>query len=175
MNVRVITAIGLLVVLAVGISSFMPEGVKPVAVGDPVKAIQLPTLDGKVQGIPKGEVVILNFWATWCPPCRQEVPSMVEVYEKLKDKGLAIVAVSVDRDKDDVVEFAKEQNMSFTVLHDQDSSVAREYGVFRYPETFIIDRNGVVRQHLNGAVEWTEPKFYDYILGLLAEPVTAIK
>ena len=150
----------------------MPDAVKPVRTGDVVKAISLPNLQGKLQGLPEGKVVLLNFWATWCPPCREEVPSMVKLYDKYKDQGFEIVAVSVDKRYDDVVQFVAEQKMSFMVLHDQESKVSRLYGVFRYPETFIVDRNGIVRHHLNGAVEWFEPKYLDYIEKLLAEPVT---
>ncbi len=172
MNARVIAAVILLIVVAAGIANFMPEGVKPLSVGDQVKAFQLPNLKDELQNIPEGKVVLLNFWATWCPPCRQEVPSMVELYSKLKDKGFEIVAVSVDRNKSAVESFVAEQAMDFTVLHDKDSAVSKQFGVFRYPETFIIDRNGVIRQHLNGAVEWTTPNFYDYFEKLLAEPTT---
>lgn len=172
MNARVIAAVVLLVAIAAGVANFMPEGVKPASVGDQVKAFQLPNLKDELQNIPKGKVVLLNFWATWCPPCRKEIPSMVDIYDKLKSKGFEIVAVSVDRSKSDVEKFVAEQAMLFTVLHDKNSSVSQQFGVFRYPETFIVDRNGVIRQHLNGAVEWTEPNFYNYIEKLLAESVT---
>ena len=172
MDKKVIIAIGLLIVLAVGISSFLPEGVKPAAVGEQVRAFQLPNLKDELKGLPKGQVYLLNFWATWCPPCRKEVPSMVKLYEQLKDKGFDIVAVSVDRSHSDVVNFVKEYNMNFTVLHDVDSQVSAQYGVFRYPETFIVDKKGVIRQHLNGAVDWEDKGFISYISNLLDEPVT---
>ena len=171
MNKRLIAALALVVVVGVALSTLMPEAIKPVRIGDLVKPIRLPDLQDKLQGLPTGKVVLLNFWATWCPPCRKEVPSMVKLYSQLKDKGFEIVAVSVDRNRDDVVRFVKEQSMNFTVLHDVSSSTAQQFGVFRYPETFIIDRSGKVRQHLNGAVEWMEPEFIDYIEKLLAEPL----
>ncbi len=172
MNKRVIAAFSVLVIIAVAIFILMPDAVKPVRAGDAVKPISVPDLQGKLQGLPEGKVVLLNFWATWCPPCREEVPSMVKLYDKYKDQGFEIVAVSVDRSKRDVVEFVEEQDMRFTVLHDKNSDASRLYGVFRYPETFIVDRNGIVRQHLNGAVEWFEPKYLTLIEKLLAEPVT---
>ena len=172
MNKRILAAFAVLVVVAVALSTLMPEAVKPVRAGDLAKPISLPNLQDKLQGLPEGKVVLLNFWATWCPPCRKEVPSMVKIYDKFKDKGFEIVAVSVDKSRDVVVKFVKEQNMNFTVLHDVNSSTAQQYGVFRYPKTFIIDRTGKVRQHLNGAVEWMEPEFMDYIEELLAESIT---
>ncbi len=169
MDKKLIAAIGLIVLIAVGISSFLPDGVKPMAVGEQVRPVSLPNLNNEIQGLPAGKVMLVNFWATWCPPCRKEVPSMVEVYEQLKGKGLEIVAISTDRSRSDVDKFVKEQNMSFTVLHDADSQVAQSYGVFRYPETFIVDKKGVVQQHLNGAVEWTDSQFVAYLEKLLAE------
>jgi len=173
MNKRVISAVILLVALLGLIFSFAPDAVPPVKVGEQVRAFALPNLEGEVQGIPQGEVVILNFWATWCPPCREEIPSMVALYAMFKEQGLKIVAVAEDKTKDVVVEFVQEQGMEFTVLHETDAKVARQYGVFRYPETLIIDRNGVVRQYLKGAVTWTDAKFTSYIEQLLAEPVVA--
>jgi len=171
MNKRLLTAGALLVMIGIAILNFMPEGAKPVSIGEVDQGFSLPDLQGQLHGLPEGKVVLLNFWATWCPPCRKEVPSMVKVYNKLKEKGLDIVAVSVDKRRDDVVKFVKEQEMNFTVLHDVDSKVAHQYRVFRYPETFIIDRNGVVRQHLTGAVEWMDAEFYEYLEALLAEPL----
>ena len=172
MNNRVMIALGLIVVAVFSLTSLMPPGVKPVQLGDAAKPFTLPNLKGELHGLPEGKVVLLNFWATWCPPCRKEVPSMVDLYKKLEAKGFEIVAVSVDKRAEDVSRFVEEQKMNFTVLHDADSKISQQYGVFRYPETFIIDRDGIVRQHLNGAVEWGEPEFYDYIVKLLEQPVT---
>jgi len=169
MDKKVIVAIGLLILLAVGITSFLPEGVKPMAVGEKARPFQLPNLNNQLQALPEGKVLLVNFWATWCPPCRKEVPSMVKVYNKFKDKGFDIVAISVDRGRSEVEKFVKDKGMNFTVLHDKNSEVAKKYGVFRYPETFIVDKKGVVQQHLNGAVEWTDDKYTKYIEKLLSE------
>jgi len=170
MNKRVLVALGLVVVLVVGLSTLMPDAVKRPQVGEIAKEIALPNLAGVIQGLPKGKVVVLNFWATWCPPCRKEVPSMVRLYNTYKDQGLEIVAVSVDRSKSDVVAFVKEQHMNFTVLHDQDSAVSAQFGVFRYPETFIIGKDGKILKHLNGAVEWMDSSFTDYFEKILKNP-----
>ena len=171
MNKNLFIAIAFIGVVAAGVLSIMPDANKPVTLNDKAIPFTLPNLQGQAQGLPEGKVVILNFWATWCPPCRKEVPSMVELYNKLKDKGLDIVAVSVDRNPEDLMQFVAEQRMNFTVLNDIDSMVAHKYSVFRYPESFIIDRNGVIRQHLQGAVEWMDPEFAGYIEKLLQEPV----
>lgn len=129
----------------------------------------LPDLAGTMHSLPQGEVVLLNFWATWCPPCRKEMPSMQKLHEKLADRGLKVVAISVDRDKADIEKFVKETGITFQILHDVSSRVSQEYGVFRYPETFIIDRQGNVRYKLVGAVEWLSDSIVQKIEGLLNE------
>jgi len=111
--------------------------------------------------------LVLNFWATWCPPCRQEMPSMVKMYEKYKSKGVAVVAVSVDRDGKALADFVREYKVPFTVLHDQDSAVSMRYGVNRYPETFLVDKHGKIQAHLMGAVNWMEPAIQQGIDRLL--------
>jgi len=171
MNVKVIAALGLILALGVAMFFALPEGTKPIGAGDAVKPFQLPDLNGKVQGLPEGKVYLLNFWATWCPPCRKEVPSMVKLYETFKDKGFEIVAVSVDQGDEVVKNFVAENKMNFTVLWDKDSSISKQYNVFRYPETFIVGRDGKILQHLKGGVEWLQPEFYNYIQSLVSAPI----
>ncbi len=173
MNKRVMIAVGLLLGLVAILLVLMPEPVHPVRVGDMAKPISLPTLQGDIQGLPEGKVVLLNFWATWCPPCRKEVPSMVKVYDKFKDRGFEIVAVSVDKQRDDVVKFVQEYGMNFTVLHDVNSTFSASYGVFRFPESYIIDRKGIVRQHIKGEADWMKAEFSHYIDKLLDESVSS--
>ncbi len=123
--------------------------------GNTPAEFSLPDLAGKLHSLPKGEVVLLNFWATWCPPCRQELPSMVKLYEKFGGK-LKVVAISVDHDAEALASFVREHNLPFTVLHDADSEVSRAYGVFRYPESFIINRKGQIVSHEIGAINWMD-------------------
>jgi len=147
----------------------LPAPSGKVVEGNLAPDFSLPDLAGVQQHLPKGKVVLLNFWATWCPPCRKEMPSMIELYKRLKDQGLVIVAASVDKDRSQLVSFVREYNIPFQVVHDVDASVARRYGVFRYPETFLIDRSGKVRFHLIGGVEWTDKTVLKAIHTLLAE------
>lgn len=167
MNMKVVIAVALLFGLGFAMVSFLPEAAKPIKVGELVLPVSLPDLQGDLQTLPQDKVYLLNFWATWCPPCRKEVPSMVKLYDAFKDRGFEIVAISVDKSKSDVEKFVAEQKMNFKVLWDKDSSVAQQYGVFRYPETFIVDAHGKVLQHLKGGVEWLEPEYYNYIDKLL--------
>lgn len=132
----------------------MPEPSKKISQGDVAIAVSLPDLQGKMHGLSEGSVVLLHFWATWCFPCREEIPSLNLLHEKYKDKGLKILAVSTDQNAVDIQNFMQEFNINFTVVHDADMAVANRYAVSGYPETFVIDREGVVRAHIIGPAEW---------------------
>lgn len=116
----------------------------------------------------RGKVVLLNFWATWCPPCRQEMPSMDAAYKELKDKGLVIVAVSVDRDgKAAVAEFKQKMSFSFPVALDTEAKAARVYRVTSIPANFIIDRQGKIVNKVVGAVDWNSQQAKGSLVKLL--------
>ena len=148
----------------------LPEAPSSVREGDHLTEFSLPDLKGTTQNFKEGEVILLNFWATWCPPCRKEMPSMIELHNKLAAEGLKIVAVSVDRDRAALQGFMDEYKMPFQVLHDSESTVSRKYGVFRYPESFLIDRQGKIRHHLVGEVEWMSEPIFATVMQLLKEP-----
>ena len=112
----------------------------------------------------RGKVVILNFWATWCPPCREEMPSMERLYQKYKDQGLVILAVSADENgKKAVSQFLQKTPYSFPILLDSDNIAQNAYGVFRFPESFIIDRNGMVVKKIIGGRDWLSGSTYELI------------
>ncbi len=116
----------------------------------------------------RGKVVILNFWATWCPPCREEMPSMERLYQKYKDQGLVILAVSADENgKKAVSQFLQKTPYSFPILLDSDNIAQNAYGVFRFPESFIIDRNGMVVKKIIGGRDWLSGSTYELINFLL--------
>lgn len=107
----------------------------------------------------KGKVVILNFWATWCSPCREEMPSMEMLYRKYKDQGLVILAVNVEKDAAKIVKnFLQRTPYTFPILLDDKAEVQSLYKVFRFPETFVIDRSGNVVETVTGAIDWTGPQ-----------------
>ncbi len=149
--------------------AMLPEAPARIGEGDPAVDFQLPDLQGTMRGLPRGEVVLLNFWATWCPPCREEMPSMARLSRTYRDRGLKVVAVSVDGEHADVAGFVREYELPFLVLRDVDNVVARRYGVVRFPETFLIDRRGVIRQHVIGAVDWMSEPVRQMVEGVLDE------
>jgi len=170
MKQRWLIVIGILVAVGAGFWFVLPDAPGKINEGDQVVALNLPDLKGVLQTLPKGEVMLLNFWATWCPPCRKEIPSMVELHEKFSPQGLKIIAVSVDKNSDVLESFVKEHQMPFQVLHDAESIAARQYGVFMFPESFLVDRQGRVRKHLFGAVEWMSEPMLQILTQMLAEP-----
>jgi len=170
---RWLAALALLAVIAGGAWFGLPESSKKLAVGDSVIDFSLPDLQGKMQNLPKGQPMLVNFWATWCPPCRQETPAMIQMYETYQAQGLKVVAVSVDRDLKQLHAFADEYHLPFDVRNDADSAVSTQYGVFRYPETFLVDKDGVIQAHLIGAIDWMSPSIQQKIQDLLAgQPLT---
>ena len=111
----------------------------------------------------RGKPVVLNFWATWCPPCVEEMPSLVEMQRRMKAKGITVVAVSVDVDQSAYNQFVKEHNVNLLTVRDAGQKSNALYGTFKFPETYIIDRNGVMRRKFLGAVDWTAPDITEFL------------
>ncbi len=118
----------------------------------------------------RGKVVFLNFWATWCPPCRMELPSMERLYGQLKGQAFVILAVNVDESEpDNVKNFAKSMNLTFPVLVD-DGNVSKMYNVNAIPTTFIIRKDGTIDTIVDGARAWDEQSYVSAFDKLIAEP-----
>jgi cytochrome c biogenesis protein CcmG/thiol:disulfide interchange protein DsbE len=109
------------------------------------------------------KVVVLNFWATWCPPCVEEMPSLVQMQSRLKDKGVTVLAVSLDIDGDAYQKFIKDNRIDLLAIRDPKQVSNSLYGTFKFPETYIIDRQGMVRRKFIGAVDWTNPEIVGYL------------
>jgi cytochrome c biogenesis protein CcmG/thiol:disulfide interchange protein DsbE len=117
----------------------------------------------------RGQVVLVNLWATWCPPCREEMPSMEKLHEKLKDRGFVLLAVSQDEGGiDGVRQFVEQMKLSFRVLVDPDGEVGRKFGVWGYPESFLVDRDGRIVERVIGPRDWAAPAQIAAIEALLA-------
>ena len=111
----------------------------------------------------RGQVVVLNFWATWCPPCVEEMPSLVEMQRRMKAKGITVLAVSVDVDESAYHRFLKDHSVNLLTVRDSAQKSSNLYGSFKFPETYVIDRNGVMRRKFIGAVDWTAPDVTDFL------------
>jgi cytochrome c biogenesis protein CcmG, thiol:disulfide interchange protein DsbE len=111
----------------------------------------------------RGQVVVLNFWATWCPPCIEETPALVRMQSLMKSKGVTVLAVSIDADDAAYHKFLKDYNVNMVTVRDESRKASNLYGTFGWPESYIIDRNGVIRRKFIGAVDWTSPEITDYL------------
>lgn len=122
----------------------------------------------------RGQVVLLNIWATWCGPCRVEMPSMQRLEERLGPKGLRIVAVSIDDPGMDqrIRAFADEFGLSFELLYDPSKEIQQQYQTTGVPETFVIDRDGRIRRRVIGADDWASEANIAFLERLLDEPVS---
>ena len=118
----------------------------------------------------KGKVVLLNFWATWCMPCRAEMPGMETLWQNYKEQGLVVAAVSVDEGSRGRIEtFAKLLDLSFPVLLDPESKVSDLYKVSNMPTSFLIDRNGKIISRIVGSEEWASAEAIQLVEKLLAQ------
>ncbi|MCK5394776.1 MAG: redoxin domain-containing protein [Gammaproteobacteria bacterium] len=117
----------------------------------------------------KGKVILLNFWATWCIPCRAEMPGMETLWQKYRERGLVIAAVSVDEGSRGRIEtFSKLLDLSFPILLDPESEVSDLYEVSNMPTSFLIDRNGKIISRIVGTKEWTSPEAVQLVEDILS-------
>ena len=112
----------------------------------------------------RGKVVVLNFWATWCPPCVEEMPSLIAMQKQMKDK-VTVLAVSTDESESAYRQFIRQHGLTPTLLTVRDAAQRSNtlYGSFRFPETYIIDSRGVLRRKFIGPVNWTKPEITEYL------------
>ena len=142
------------------------------ALREPVKIVdfELQDLAGKRVKLSSyvGKVFLLNFWATWCGPCREEIPTMTQLHDKLSRQGFEIVAIDVMEDAPTVRAYVREMRMKFPVLLDPDGEVAGTYGAVGIPTTYVVDHRGYALAGIQGGFEWHTPAVEAYIRALLA-------
>ena len=149
------------------------ESQKKVA-NEPVSApdFELVSLQGETIRLSalRGKVVVLNFWATWCPPCREEVPSMQQLHQVMADSEFVMLAVNIEQDGRETVPVFLEKNpVDFTILFDEAGKVRKAYGVAKYPETFIIDPQGRIVEKVIGGINWSQPRVVEFMRRLLPQ------
>lgn len=118
----------------------------------------------------KGSVVFINFWATWCPPCIEEMPSIQNLYNGFKDyKGFRMVTILYKDDYNKAMAYLKQNNYTLPVLIDRDGKSAKAYGVTGVPETYIVDKSGVLREKVIGPADWNSTQADSFISNLLKQ------
>ena len=128
-------------------------------IGLPAPALNLERLGGGTKDIAqlKGKVVLVNFWATWCAPCVEEMPDLEKLHRELEGQDFVLIAVSVDKKRSTIEKFASKHKLSFPILHDPGEKTARSWGTTGFPETFIVDKQGNVAHKFIGPID------YEYI------------
>ena len=173
-----LVAVAVIVAVVAGVKSGLTMEFKPIGIGVDAPDFNVATLDSvpktKTLDDYKGQVLLINIWATWCAPCRVEMPSIESLHRDYAPKGLKIIAISVDDPGTDaqIRSFVKQYGITFEVLHDtggQEGKVSRDYQTSGYPETMIIGRDGIIRKKLLGAHNWNSPENRALIDRLLAE------
>ena len=161
---------GIIVLLQTKDSSFDLSGKSRIDKGVPAPEFTLPGLDGNMVKLVdyKGKVVLLNIWATWCPPCVEEMPSMEKLYQELKDEDFQILAVSIDVSGGNVVApFMKKHKLSFPALTDTQGTLKSLYRTTGVPESFIIDKDGIIAEKIIGPRDWATPGVISYFRSLI--------
>ena len=138
-----------------------------VVAGDTAPGFTLTADNGRSISVPAfgGKLLVLNFWATWCPPCVEETPSLSQFAQEFSNKGVVVLGVSVDKDLKAYRAFLQKFNPAF--LTARDLSIHEDYGTFMYPETYIIDAKGKVLLKIAEPANWMDPKMTQYISSLL--------
>jgi len=161
--------------------AFQKLGLAPEADPHPAPRFLSTTPNGKKMGTDEiqGKLVLLNFWATWCPPCRLEMPSMEKLYQEFKGDGLEIVAVNFMENEKPIRSYLKESGITFPVLLDKKGEIAQRFGVHALPVTFLISRNGNLLAKSMGYKDWHAQKtrkFFKSFLkdeGMISPPIQA--
>ncbi len=137
--------------------------------GDKAPDFKITTDSGKTMSRADfgGKVLVLNFWATWCPPCIDELPSLDVMARQLAPKGVVVLGVSVDKNQDLYRKFLAGVKPSFETALDSEADIGASYGTFKYPETYVIDKEGKVRQKHIGPRDWADPEILKSIEALL--------
>ncbi|MGO8793197.1 MAG: TlpA family protein disulfide reductase [Candidatus Sulfotelmatobacter sp.] len=111
----------------------------------------------------RGQVVLVNFWATWCPPCVEELPSLMYLQERLRSRGVTVLGISIDVDGDAYHRFIAQHSVNFLTVRDPEQKVSSVYGTTGWPETYIVDRQGVLRRKVVGPTNWNSPEMVEFL------------
>jgi thiol-disulfide isomerase/thioredoxin len=165
-----------LLILSLLVASIIP--LTPLLAADlkalPVKtapALALPSLEGGTMRLDhlRGKVVLVNFWAVWCPPCRKEMPSMARLSEKFVGKPFSILGVNVGETPEEIRAFLKQVPVNFPIVLDSEGQNLKAWQVFAFPTSYVVDKKGRIRLGLFGSIEWDSPETVARLEALLAE------
>lgn len=172
---KILFLIVVIIAVALAVAGYFVKdrktGKKIITTGDRAPDFRLPSLDGRTVGLAdlRGKVVMVHFWATWCPPCVEELPTLVKLNEELKSGDFEMLAVSVDEGGAEAVNaFLQKNGLVLPVLLDPGAPVSHSYGAYKFPETYIVDRQGVVRHKVIGPADWRDPAALQFLRNMIA-------
>jgi peroxiredoxin len=167
-------ALGLAVAVAVAVFAALllsDPPVDPIRPGQPAPGFELPLLTGDASislASLRGRVVLLNFWATWCAPCEAEMPAMQRLHTALAGPDFELVAVSVDVGREEVSKFQERLALTFPIALDPEKRISVQYQSYRYPESYLIDRDGRILSRYIGPRDWDSPAYVERIRRVIA-------
>lgn len=168
-------------VLVVSMAWVNRDRLSPVVPGREAPGFSATDLTGSLKTLEdyRGKVVLLNIWATWCPPCREEMPSMERLYQAVDNEDFEVIAVSIDapfgkrdtfgRMGGDLQSFADSLGLTFTILHDPFGKIQETFQTTGVPESFLLDRHGVIKKKVAGSTAWDAPQNLELVRRLLME------
>jgi len=167
-NIRILIAVLFLVTLCLSLAC--SKGGRPPLEGSEAPDFSMSDLSGKTVRLSdlRGKVILLNFWATWCHYCLEEAPSLVRLNAAMAGKDFQMITVSLDKGGGEAVDaFFRKAGLRVPTIPDPSGMVAKQYGITGVPETFIVDRAGVIRKKIVGALEWDNPEMIGYLTELI--------
>jgi cytochrome c biogenesis protein CcmG/thiol:disulfide interchange protein DsbE len=140
------------------------SGTRPPRIGSPAPNFTVQDSDHKITlSDLRGKVVVLNFWASWCVTCQEETPSLQQLQKRMAGRGVMVLGVSWDEDPDLYHKFLKDHNIDFVTVREGDPKTGNMYGTVKIPETYIIDRKGIVRRKFISSVDWNDPEIISFL------------
>jgi cytochrome c biogenesis protein CcmG, thiol:disulfide interchange protein DsbE len=166
--------IGVVACLLAGVALFAVFAPRrgPLRVGSRVPQFTLPEMGGGDFSMhdARHHVSVVNFWATWCPPCVMETPSLEKFAQKMRPLGVRVIAVSVDQKTSDLERFVSAYHLTFPILRDPSQALASQFGTYKFPETYIFDRNGRLAEKVIGPADWEDPRMIEFVEALVHWP-----
>jgi cytochrome c biogenesis protein CcmG/thiol:disulfide interchange protein DsbE len=141
---------------------------RPATIGESAPSFSVPAFPSGLLDLKnyRGQVVVLNLWATWCPPCVEETPSLEQFAEKMREHGVVVLGVSVDDDRQALQEFIQKNRISYPIGRDPDRALSSRYGTVQFPESYILDRRGIVAEKVVGAIDWSDARIQTFVMNL---------
>jgi peroxiredoxin len=154
------------------LSLFWKHGSQPLTVGDKVPSFSLQSVDATTFRFKNADhhVVLINFWASWCPPCVEETPSLEKFSQQMSPRGVQVISISVDQNLGALKKFISDYHLTYPVLRDPNQVLAARFGTYKFPETYIFDRNGRLADKIIGATDWGDARMAQFVEALVHWP-----